>query len=312
MRVYLGMSFTTALMKPQQDDIVVDVWEGGSTLYGWDMKGWCVDRLPLFVDDSFCVKAALGTPMEFDVKIEVEGEESDAAEKIGIRAEELSSIWPLRALKRGDVVYASRNGWCSAYRKLLSSMKANTIFGELKEIDLVNKIVRIAWWEPIHFDLLVNTLPLDYFMRKAGEREFSGSFKGVPFYISLFAIRLKTNEVLIKILGRRKFNSVYVVLVPGKLYGRDDLSFAYVVLPYERLMSLGSFNEKGYSDLKRLLGIKVSEVISVRGYFEKYGILRESPSQGSLSFSNVVFAGRLGKWNELGICDLVKEHFSQV
>ncbi|MCD6323895.1 MAG: hypothetical protein J7L55_02155, partial [Desulfurococcales archaeon] len=198
-------------------------------------------------------------------------------------------------------------GWCSVYRKLMGRMKANTIFGELKEIDLQGQILRVAWWEPINYDTLINTLPLDYFLRKIGKRETATVLKGIPLYVSLHVVKSRTDAVTLRILGRKKYNSVYTVILPGEIYGVGDVSMAYVVLPYERLMPQGSFIEKAYSDLSRM-GFKKGNVTAVRGYFEKYGVLRSEKELANIELPNVVLAGRLGRWKEMGICELIEEY----
>ncbi len=307
MKIYLGLSLTTLMMSPSSSDLVIDVWEGGSTLYGWDVRDICIDRVPLIVSDPDCIKVVGGKLAKFTVSKDVIGDKHDIYRKLKLKdTSTFDLFWPARVK---DICYMPLGGWCKEFRKMLMSLKSKILLGELKEIDLVKREIRVGWWNSIQYDELINTLPLDYFLTKLNDRP--GSLKytlyNVPFYIASFVLSGTRDDVRIIFLGKKKYASIAMIEVPGKVYGLDNVFIAYLFIPYETFKRLGAFREKAISDLKRL-GIRKSDILVERGYYEKYGLIVGDVDKEEFKDYNIRLEGRLGSWSEKGICDVINEY----
>ena len=293
----------TLLNNPGSEDLVIDIWEGGSTLYGWDILNTCVDRLPLLVNESTCIKELGGEPVKTDITTEFHGMEEDVIKKLGTT--DLSSFWPFKFVKKA---YLPGSGWCNLFRRKISKIQSKRVFGEIKYIDPEAKELRVSWWKKLKYDSLLNTLPLDYLLKKLRNMEpVEDKLKSMPLFIGSLILRSRMNEVRIYYLGKKKFSSVAIVHLPLLTPGLQGFSIAYVIIPYIPCKNQGAFREKALSDAKKL-GLLDKEPVSIRGYFEKYGILHgKVRGSAGLERYGITLAGRLGKWKELGICDVFKE-----
>ena len=302
-KIYLGLSLATLLSNPGVNDLIIDVWEGGSVLYGWDFLNSCLDRLPLLVEDSDCVKRLGGRPVEFDIMTELLGMEKDIIRKLQLN--DLSRFWPFKLSKNA---YLPANGWCTLFRKKISKVQSKRIFGEIKYIDPQEKELRVSWWRKLNYNTLYNTLPLDYLMKKLRDLDsVKNGLKSIPLYISSLLIRSRLDEFRIYYLGKKKYASVTVIHSPLLNPKLSGYSIAYMLIPYQAFRDQGAFRERAISDAKKL-GLLEGEPVFIRGYFEKYGVLLGGVSELA-HFRNygIILLGRLGKWKELGICDILNE-----
>ena len=310
LKVYLGLSLSTLLLRPGVDDLVIDIWEGGSYLYGWDLRGGiCLDRLPLMVNDSQCISKLGAIPVKYDINITLLGSEKDAMKKLEISS--FHEFWPLRFSSKA---FLPENGWCALFRKLRNTLRGKQIFGELKYIDPVNKEIRVGWWDKIRYDVMYNSMPLDYILTKI-RTSVSKKLTYFPLYIGSYVLKGNLEEIRIYILGKRKYASAVSVLIPFSI-GEQNASFlqgklirAYLFIPYLKFKSQGAFREKALSDLKRL-NFKEEDIIVERGYYEKYGILSAIESPPDLGDYKINLVGRLGTWRDKGICEIVNEFIS--
>lgn len=312
--VYLGLTLTTALMGPNKDDLILDLWEGGSTLYGWDIMGSCVDRVPIFVNDSYCINSLGAEPVELDVNVRLEGSESDYIAKITKEGVEPSLFWLSRLESKTRV---PQGGWCRLFRNMVSQIQATKLFGELRWLNPESCELGFGWWGTIEYNKLIITMPLDYVVSKLRNEDvvnLRDKFNYLSFYVSVAVFRGKRDSVDVIFLGKNRYASALAVTVP--LLGKDgifsgaDYFLVYSFIPYHKHYMRGGLRQKALSDFKRL-GLDVASIVAERGYFEKYGLLGDGPEVNVLSrTNNVVLAGRLGTWVEKGICDIVREFSS--
>jgi len=262
-----------------------------------------VDRLPLLVNEPLSIKELGGDPLKIDIVTEFQGMEEDIIKKLGVN--DLRIFWPFRFAKEA---YLPKNGWCNLFRKKISKLQSKRIFGEIKYVDPEAKELRVSWWRKLKYDSLINTLPLDYLINKLRTTDLvMDELKSVPLFIGSLILKSRVNEARIYYLGKKKFASAAVVHLPLFVPRLQDFSIAYVIIPYTPYKDQGAFREKAYSDIKKL-GLLNEEPVSVRGYFEKYGILQGyARSSARLEKYGIALAGRLGRWKELGICDVFKE-----
>jgi len=238
-----------------------------------------------------------------EIVTELEGKEKDISTKLGLS--DLSGFWPL---KFSGAVYLPQQGWCSLFRAGISKIKCRRVFGEIKYIDPQVRELRVSWWRKLKYKELINTLPLDYFLSKLrGMDNTERDLKTIPLYISSLLLRDGIDEIKMYYLGKRKYASIAIVHLPLLNQGSKNYSVAYVIIPYQSFREQGAFRERAISDAKRL-GILKEEPLSVRGYFEKYGVLLGKPNkENHLKKHGIFLAGRLGRWRELGICELIRE-----
>ncbi len=299
-RIFLGLSLTTLLQEPGPNDLIIDFWEGGSSLYGWDHMGSCVDRLPIYVTNPECIERLGGTPQELDSESELIGEYRDYLRKFSLDVAELPQ-WFREPLSK---VYIPREGWCQLFRTMISGVRSERKFGEIIWIDLNSSAIKMSQWGLVRFRELFNTFPLEYLVRKikgCSPGEASRNFPFEPLYVSVFIVKGREEKFRTYLLGKRKFFSVAVVKVPMPHDG--DYSLMYSIIPYTDYKAVGGFRQKAYSDLKRL-GVSVDKIVFERSYFEKYGVLGKASFPECLKMGNVVLSGRLGEWREKGICDI--------
>lgn len=302
-RIFLGLSLATLLQGPGPNDLIIDFWEGGSSLYGWDYMGGCIDRLPIYVTNPECIERLGGTPQELDSDSELIGEYRDYLGKFSLSELEL----PQWFREPPSKVYTPEKSWCQLFRAMITSVRSERKFGEILWIDLNSSAIKMSQWGLVRFRQLINTLPLEYLVRKikgCRAEEASRSFPFEPLYISVFIVRGREEKFKTFFLGKRKFFSAVIAKIPLPKGG--DYSLMYSIIPYTNYKEVGGFRQKAYSDLKRL-GISSDRIVFERSYFEKYGVLGKASLPGCLEMKNVVLSGRLGKWEEKGICDILKE-----
>ncbi len=309
--VYLGLSLTTILMHPSKDDLILDLWEGGSTLYGWDVMGSCLDRVPIFVNESNCINLLGGEPEELDVNTRLEGSELDYIAKVTKEGVD-PSMFKLSRL--GSKTWFPRGGWCRLFRNLAKQTQATKLFGELRWLNPESRELGFGWWGTIKYDKLIITMPLDYVISKLRSEKIANlnnNFSYLSFFITVAVFRGKRDSVEVVFLGKNRYASAVVVTMPllykGGIFSSADYFLAYSFILYHKHYMRGGLRQKALSDFKRL-GLDVASIIAERGYFEKYGILGTKPETKEFSWrSNIALAGRLGTWVEKGICDIMRE-----
>jgi len=319
-RVYLGLSLTTALLRGNmiEDNLVFDIWHGGSTLYGWDLWGQCVDRLPISVNDPSIVSALGGTPVEVSIEGELLGTEGDYESKVSLNGKvRIQRDWVAELVRKRW--YAS-GGWCSVFRGLIRQRRTNTraLFGDLRLIDTERRLMYVLPHGLIEYGKIVSSLPLEYIVRKAAliNTNHALKMKYVTIYVTTVITRGRCKPSL-WFLGKRRFASSAIVSFPLKLLypqlslSKDDLILTYAFVP----QLMGELNpdvrQKVLADIKRL-GLDVKNALFIRSHFERYGYLGQRDDVNdvisTLAENGIECVGRLGTWKELSIGEILAEY----
>ncbi len=295
--------------------MILDIWPGGSTLYGWDTPWGCIDRIPIMLEDRE-VAELLGIKVtETNVNIELLGNESDYISKLTRGGEVIIQKDLINQLK--DKSLLPVNGMCAYVRRLITSVKAVKSFGELRIIDTCNSIIHQVPNEPLIIEggSIVNSMPLDYIARIAGVARLKRELIKPP-YITLYVTTILTRQdgegVKVFILGKRRFKSIAMVSIPAKAVhpSLHDCLLTYIISATPAGTTDPSARQAALSDAKRL-GIDLRRIIFMRSHYEKYGMLGiwdyAEELINELRERGITCVGRLGSWRELSIEEIVRE-----
>lgn len=293
-RVFLGNSLTTNLLAGSED-LVVDIWEGGSDLYGWSLGSLCVDRIPMFLPRTCCQQLLNDSLVDVDVDFIVEGPEKELEKKFGETITK-SVLW-----FNGKVLIPKRP-FCEYFRELLRRVKTSKIFSPISRIDLDSKILRTYHCD-VEYGELVNTLPLDYFLGKAGLHELRSYLSYRSAHAILVVAESRLKEYAKIFVGHRGYLTSYVVS-----YGRSSLgNQIYAFIPLTRDTLRAELIDRTISELKRLKVIE-GGIKMLRSYLIKYFTFSGSTEEVSkvLSEHAVTLAGRYGTWTDISVCDICR------
>jgi len=292
-RVLLGNSLTANLLA-RNDDLVVDVWEGGSDLYGWSLGSLCIERVPMFLPRACCQQLLRDSLTEVNVEVTVEGPEKGLAEKFGEATK--TTLW------LGGKLLVPERPLCTYFREFLRRVTTTRIFSPISRIDLSYKVLRTYHCD-IEYDELVNTLPLDYFLSKAGLNDLR-SHLGYRSAHAVLAVAESRLEDYTKIfVGHRGYLVGYVVS-----YGRSPLgNYIYAFTPITRSTLKAELIGRTLSELKRLKIIE-GHIKMLRTHLIKYFMFSGSTEEVSetLRKYGIALAGRYGTWADLSICDICR------
>ncbi len=328
MRLILGESLTSLLMNYSRssatDTIITDIWEGGSVLYGWDLSKYCIDRAPIFLNPS-CphINKLRGLGIErFELikfNINVVGTEEGFRSKF--RGIDLGHTWIQQLVSGG---YIPIGGWCSFYRRLRGCIAIRRVYGYIKFVDIDRKLVKISWLECLKYDELVSTLPLHYLLTKVttGNEEVSKLIRGcisalsyVPTYIMTLIVKGGVDQDEVIMVGKKGFQTALIVrLRPDVVYPRisGKYSLIYVITPIDIEELRPEISSRVLGELRRLNVLEdLSSIVFLRDYFEKYSLISTKNEEllnnliGTLGNYDIKLEGRLGRWCEASLCDLI-------
>lgn len=291
-RVFLGNSLTTNLLV-RNEDLVVDIWEGGSDLYGWSLGTLCIDRIPVFLPRTCCQRLLNDSLVEVDVDVAIEGPEKELERKFGETITK-SILW-----LNGRLLIPKRS-LCTYFREFLRRIATPKIFSPISRIDLNSKILRTYHCD-VEYEELINTLPLDYFLSKAGLNDLRSHLSYRSAHVVLVVAESRLREYTKTFIAHRGYLTSYVVS-----YGRSSLgNQVYAFIPLTRNTLRAELIDRTISELKRLKVIE-GNIKMLRSYTIKYFVFSGSTEEVSKTLKRyaVILAGRYGTWTDLSICDI--------
>ncbi len=303
--LFLGNSLTTLVLSRDCGHFaVVDTWEGGSLLYGLDVLGGCVDKVPLFSESG-----VIEPEREYclDFTSEYLGSESNYSSKL-----EVGGVSPQRnwLVEISGSKCLPKEGWCSYFRELGTKIRVNLHVGNIEYVDLGNKAVKVGGIV-LKYEELVNTMPLPYFLGKLRgvDREIYELADELRYLPMLFYV-VVINEVMkpsVVHVGRRALRISDVVVVPLEELG---VTLIYASLPLRGREVMAGLQERIKRELFRLTSIKESSVLVERYHYERYSYLGESKAVRELtrvlSRHGIRLEGRYGAWEEKAISEILR------
>lgn len=289
--MFLGNSLTANILA-REGDVVVDFWEGGSDLYGWNLGSTCLDRIPVFLRGGCCRQLFGEALRDVDVEVSVEGPEANVIEKLG----EISGSF----IGYGGRMLVPSYPVCTYYRDLLRRSRATRILSPISKIDLQSKLVT-TYHCRVEYEELVNTLPLHYFLAKSGLDELRGGLEYSSAYVLTLISEAKVRDYIKTFVGHRGYSLGYVVS-----YGENPLGrLIYSIVPTNMLSLRAELESRVIAELKRLKLID-GRVRLVRSFFVKYFRLRGDTDEvyRTLRSYGVSLGGRYGSWADVSLCDI--------
>lgn len=290
-RVLLGNSLTANLLA-REGDTIVDFWEGGSDLYGWNLGSSCLDRIPVFLRGDCCRQLFGGALVDVDVEVVVEGPEANVAEKLG----DISGSF----IGYGGRMLVPKYPVCTYYRELLLRSRATRVFSPISKIDLRSRLVRTYHYQA-EYEELVNTLPLHYFLTKSGLDELKSSLQYSSAYVLTLISEAKARGYTKTFVGHRGYSLGYVVS-----YGEHPLGrLIYSLVPTSVHSLRAELGNRAIAELKRLKFID-GRIRLARSFFVKYFRLGGDVDEvyKVLRSYGVVLRGRYGSWTDTSLCDI--------
>lgn len=287
-RVFLGNSLTSNILAGE-NDVVIDFWEGGSNLYGWTIGPTCLDRIPIFLTKNCCQRVFNGALREIDVEAVVEGSETNLREKMGDISNSFLGYY-------GRLLIPER--WvCDHYREFLRRSKTERIFSPTLKIDLESRVIKTHNYK-LEYEELVNTLPLHYFLTKAG---LSSQLTYTSAYILALVVKTRLREFTKFFIGHRGYLLGLVVSYRETPIGR----IIYAFIPLSRESMKAELTNRAVVELKKLKFIE-EPIRLARSFYSKYFRLKGYAREVGefLKKYNVSLAGRYGSWSEISICDI--------
>ena len=296
---------------------IVDIWEGGSLLYGWRLaipaQLKCLDRVPILCREPNHVEELGGKPIAIDLDASFIGSEEGYKSKVTLDNEvEIQRDWILEYTRNR---YYARGGWCSIFTRLRSRVKAPRVYGELQKILLEDRVLIIKG-SRIKYGVVFNTLPLPYMLSKLADRELSnylGTLRYVSFYIVSLLVKKTLSSLKVTYVGKRGYSLAAVVELPVNylVSGLRNYAVVYCFVPTTLGKLRAELFQKVLTELRKLRIIETyGAVVVERGYFERYGLLGAiSPNYinhviKELRRHDIYLGGRLGLWQEKTIHDI--------
>ena len=322
--VILGESFTAltitykGYVRPQA---IIDIWEGGSSLHGWDFINGCIDRLPMLVKNKCQL---LGDERYIQVRpvIEVIGSEEGFTEKVYSKLPDEPQINWLNMISEGG--FMLYNGWCSMLRKLKSkTAKISRIYGEVKYIHLDKSAIKVGWRKEVRYSKAIITMPLPYILPRIITtnnviKRMCNNIK--PNYVSLYVMTIIVSKSEVKLeepkiikVGRKGLLTALIYLLPmNEIYNLSNSILIYVLSPITLNLLKPELGSRILSELKRInLSINFKSIYFYRDFFERYAILGKFKDDirnltGILKDYGIDLLGRLGAWRDVSICDILR------
>lgn len=292
-------------------------WIGASsTLDGWDLTNVCVDRLPLFLERSECLKHLGFEASETDYKYVLVGEEESLRNKISLEdTEDPQRTWYDLIPEKYSKVYKPVLNWCQIIKVLRSRVGVPRLYASIRYVDPYEKTVLLEGGATVEYENIVSSIPQDLLLTRLkgiDPRDVSTNYAYLPYSISLIIGRvdhkISDDEVVVYALGRKRYIASHVVLLRSNVeHVRDGHVLTYVLTPLRRDASKTEILIKNLSELKSI-GIKVRDVVFARSYLEKYGRIlkpRKDSYHKLLNELGIRVVGRYGSWEELSICDVI-------
>jgi len=320
--ILLGESLTSLLYAAGSSKYgkleIVDIWEGGSLLYGWKLTAptqlKCIDRVPILCNERTQIEEIGGKPIAIELNVSFIGSEEEYKNKITLDSEvEIQRDW---ILEYSNSKYYVMGGWCNIFNRLRSRIKVPRIYGELQTV-LPRDQTLIVRGLRIRYDAVLNTLPLPYILDKIADKELSDflePLRYVSFYITSLIIKRQLNHLRVTYVGKRGYLLAAVVELPVS-YLVNDLG-NYIIVYCFVPISLGKLRaelfQKVLTELRKLRIIEsYSDIIAERSYFERYGLLGVISSYSinyiikELKKHDIYLGGRLGLWQEKSISEII-------
>ncbi|MEM0086465.1 MAG: hypothetical protein QXD37_05435 [Zestosphaera sp.] len=314
----LGDSFSSNIYVAQNSsDSILLSWAGtSSSLDGWSFTNTCVDRLPLFLEKSECLKCLGFNTYELDYEYVLIGEEESLKTKISLKGEEdPKHTWYDLFPKTYSKIYKPVLSWCQIIKVLRNRVKVPRLYANIQRIDPNKKIVLLEGGATIEYENIVSSIPQDLLLSKlkgVNLGDISTSYARLPYSISLIICKadhkISDNEVVAYALGRKRYVASHIIILKSNVnYLKDKYLMIYVLTPLKHDTSKTEILTKNFSELKSL-GIKVREVVFARSYLEKYGRilkLKKDFRYKLLEELDIRVMGRYGSWEELSICNII-------
>jgi hypothetical protein len=290
-RVFLGDSLTSNLLAGE-GDLVVDLWEGGSDLYGWSIGSYCVDRVPIFLRRSCCTANLRWDLLEVDVNVSVEGLESVVSEKLG----DLSTT----VVGFSGRLYTPAKPVCRYFRRLRSESRAQHLYSPIVRVDLELREV-VTYHAKVEFSELVNTLPLHYLLLKSGLKSLAEELGYSSAHILMLVAESSLKEYSKLFIGHRGYLTSCVISYREEPLGR----ILYAITPLTRGTYKEDLTAKVMGELKRLKVVS-GKPKSYRSFYIKYFRFYGNPRRAleELRKYKVLSLGRYGSWSELDLCSI--------
>lgn len=307
-RVFLGLSLPTVSAGPRESDAVIDFWEGGSFLYGFDLMGSCADYLPLLSphDERTCLEKLCDKVAEIDLEEEVIGNIGDIGSKLFIELDTIQRNWFLSGPSKG---FLPSSGWCHCYRRLLTDLDTRKLMGlGIASIDIEDhRIVTYLRRDTLEAEEIISTMPLPYVLKKAGYQVSDADFPHEPLHISLFLVKGSlTKEPKKYVLAKLRYGGIAVYVIPDR--PSEEVTSIYHASSAKRLKYSG-LQERALSDIKRLgLITSLNDVVAERHIIVRYGLLGKMSKDGvdaseDAGRRGLIMLGRLGRWREMSVCE---------
>lgn len=315
--ILLGDSLSSNLLANDENTLILSWPNTPSSLDGLNFSNLCIDRIPMYAEDPECLNSLGLEAKEVVYDYVLIGEEEALKDKIyPLNVEATRPFWYDMFPVRYSKLYYPKVGWCSVIKTLRKGPVVSRIYSNITEIDPLKREVRIEGGSTLEYEKLVSTIPQDLLvskLRKCYRNEVLGDYIYVPYHISAFIGVAEQGfgdyEALVYALGRRRFISSHMILAKHAISDFNPKHvLVYVLTPLKRDSPKSEILSKNVSELGRV-GIKVRELLFLRSYIEKYGVICERDGESSrrlLAELGIEVRGRYGSWSELSICDIVK------
>jgi len=311
--VYLGESLSTLASISKKsivnEVVIVDIWSDGSLLSGIKVSNLEVDKIPILAKESITTD----NTVYFKPDTVYVGSETTYDNKVSIGVE-LQRNW-FYELSQGGTI--PKKFFCSIYRHLKSLVSVRRSYDVISTIKLREKELRLTRHGVLHYDTLVNTLPLPYFISKVDlpldvKEGLISKLDYVGLLISIALTRCNIDNYTVVYVGKKNLIPHTVVLIPLRNFIEEliDYTIIYSITSIRRpyISFKGEYVNRLLSDVSKL-GVFNIELISYKVIHEKYGLLGRVDDLesylGSLKDFGVVLKGRLGIWRELSIKELL-------
>ncbi len=321
--ILLGESLTSLLYAASgshKEPKIVDIWEGGSLLYGWKLTVptplRCLDRVPIFCKEPSHVEELGGKPIATEPDISFMGSEEGYRNKVTLdNRVEIQRDWILEYSRSR---YYVRGGWCNIFSRLRDGVKVPRVYGELQKILLEDHIL-IVKGSRIKYGVILNTLPLPYVLSKLVDGELSdylGTLRYISLYIISLVVKKQLNRLKVTYVGKRGYSLAAVVELPVSYLVNELKNYAviYCFVPTALGKLRAELFQKVLTELRKLRIIETyGNVIIERSYFERYGLLGAISSNRinhvikELRKCGIYLGGRLGLWQEKSIYDIISD-----
>ncbi len=314
-KIYLGESLSTlaVLIKDRHyQDVVVDLWSGGSLLSGIEICGITFDRVPMLIRNP---PTSLGTEF-ISVKpvTTFVGSESSYDVKVS-KNTYVQRNWLLELSSGGKI---PSKFFCGMYRELRARVGSRRIYDTISKVRLIDKKLNLLRHGTMDYDILVNSLPIPYITGKVDLnvdiKVMSSKLDYVSLLIGVVLGEYKVSEYTVMYIGKTNFIPHTVVLIPLERFSSElpsNYALIYSITSIKRPYSSykGEYVNRLLGDLRRL-GLQDLKLLCYKLICEKYGLLGDVGPElewviSSLRDYDVKSIGRLGTWREIGLDEIL-------